>query len=173
MINSFTGRYAFLSNFYPCKIEFQGITYPSTEHYYVAMKVKDDQQINGRFYPVADVREMISKVATPGQVKRFGRTLKLRKDWDDVKFGYMEWCLREKFKDAKLQEMLLQTGDEELIEGNYWHDNVFGSCTCEKCGNKGENNLGKLLMKIRSEIKGEQNKRPSLEDFLFPKDSSK
>ena len=52
-----------------------------------------------------------------------------------------------------LKEMLLQTGDEELVEGNYWHDVYFGVCSCPKCGNKGENHLGKLLMKIRSEIK--------------------
>ena len=173
MINSFTGRWSFLSNFYPCKIVHQGITYPSTEHYYVAMKVNDDQVINGQFYPKADVRELVARVSTPGQVKRFGSTLKLRKDWDNVKFEVMEWCLREKFKDENLKQMLLQTGDEELIESNYWHDVVWGVCTCQKCGNKGENNLGKLLMKIRSEIKGEQNKRSSLEDVLFPKDSSK
>ena len=114
MINSFTGRWSFLSNFYPCKIVHQGITYPSTEHYYVAMKVNDDQVINGQFYPKADVRELVARVSTPGQVKRFGSTLKLRKDWDNVKFEVMEWCLREKFKDEKLKEMLLQTGDEEL-----------------------------------------------------------
>lgn len=171
MINSFTGRWAFLSNFYLCKITQQGITYPSTEHYYVAMKIKDDQIINGQFYPSTDVRELIARISTPGQAKRFGRTLKLRKDWDDVKLGVMEWCLREKFKDSKLQEMLLQTGDEELVEGNYWHDVYWGVCSCEKCGNKGENNLGKLLMKIRSEIRGTTQTKPSLENILFPKDS--
>ena len=168
-IDKFEGRYSFLSNFYPCKIVHQGITYPSTEHYYVAQKVNDDQIINGKFYPKADVREMISNISTPGQVKRFGRTLKLRSDWDNIKLGVMEWCLREKFKEENLKEMLLQTGDQELIESNYWHDVVWGVCTCQKCGNKGENNLGKLLMKIRGEIKSEQSKRPSLEDFLFPK----
>jgi ribA/ribD-fused uncharacterized protein len=172
-IDRFEGRYSFLSNFYPCKIVHQGITYPSTEHYYVAQKVNDDQIINGKFYPKADVREMISNISTPGQVKRFGRALKLRSDWDNIKLGVMEWCLREKFKEENLKEMLLQTGDQELIESNYWHDVVWGVCTCQKCGNKGENNLGKLLMKIRGEIKSEQSKRPSLEDVLFPKDSSK
>ena len=171
MINSFKGRWAFLSNFYPCKIEHQGITYPSTEHYYVAMKVNTDQLINGRLYPFSDVRELVARVNTPGQVKRFGRSFILRSDWNDVRLDVMEWGLREKFKDEKLSEMLLQTGNEELVECNYWHDNFFGSCTCDKCGNKGQNNLGKLLMKIRSELKGE--KKSSLEDVLFPKDSSK
>jgi predicted NAD-dependent protein-ADP-ribosyltransferase YbiA (DUF1768 family) len=76
----------------------------------------------------------------------------------------MEWGLREKFKDEKLKEMLLQTGEEELVESNTWGDIYWGVCN-----GKGQNNLGKLLMKIRSEIRGEQNKRSSLEDVLFPK----
>jgi len=171
VIEKFQGRYIFLSNFYPCKITHQGIKYPSVEHYYVAMKVNDDQMINGQFYPKADVRELVARGSTPGQVKRFGRTLKLRKDWDNVKFEVMEWALREKFKDEKLKEMLLQTGSQELVESNYWHDKVWGVCTCEKCDNKGENNLGKLLMKIRSEIKAKTETKPSLENILFPKDT--
>lgn len=153
MINSFSGRWSFLSNFYPCDIVYQGITYPSTEHYYVAMKINDSQTINGQFYSKIDVRELISKISTPGQVKRFGRSLKLRSDWDQIRLKVMEWCLREKFKNDALSEMLINTGDEELIEGNYWHDNYFGSCTCSKCGGKGENHLGRILMKIRDEIK--------------------
>lgn len=173
MINSFSGRWVFLSNFYPSEIVHQGITYPTNEHYYVALKIKDDQIINGRFYPSADVRELIARVSTPAQVKKFGKTLKIRKDWDDVKLGVMEWGLREKFKDEKLQQMLLQTEDEELVEGNFWHDTYWGICTCPKCANKGENNLGKLLMKIRKELKGGDVKKPSLEEVLFPKDSLK
>lgn len=166
MINSFTGRWSFLSNFYPCQIDYQGITYPSTEHYYVAMKIDNDQMINGQFFSKIDVRELISKISTPGQVKRFGRSLKLRDDWDNVRLSVMEWCLREKFKNDSLKEMLIKTGDEELIEGNYWHDNYFGSCTCNKCGNVGHNHLGKILMKIRKEIK-EKSSKNSLENILF------
>jgi ribA/ribD-fused uncharacterized protein len=169
MINSFSGRWAFLSNFYLCKITHQGIVYPSSEHYYVAMKVKEDQLINGKMCPASDVREMISKISTPGQVKRFGRSLSIRKDWDSVKLKAMEWVIREKFtKHPDLKEMLIQTGNEEIIESNYWHDIFWGVCTCEKCGNKGENHLGKLIMKIRDEIRN-QNRNISLEDVLFLK----
>ena len=50
MINKFEGRYRFLSNFYPCEIEHQGIKYPSVENFYVAMKVNDQQLINGKYY---------------------------------------------------------------------------------------------------------------------------
>ena len=51
------------------------------------------------------------------------------------------------------KKQLLETGDEELIEGNRWHDNVFGSCFCPKCGDKGQNMLGKLLMELRDKLK--------------------
>lgn len=148
MIDSFSGRWSFLSNFYPCEVKFQGITYPSVEHYYVALKVKDDQLIDGQYHTCNDCREMISKIPTAGQVKRFGRTkIQVRKDWDDIKLKVMEYGLREKYKHENFREMLLSTGSEELVEGNYWKDFFWGVCN-----GVGENNLGKLLMKIRSEI---------------------
>lgn len=153
MIDSFKGRWFFLSNFYPCEINYQGIVYPSVEHYYVAMKIKEGQIIDGQFYTLEDTRQLVSRVLTPGQVKRMGRGFKLRSDWDSIRLKVMEFGLREKFKIKNLQELLLQTGDEMLIEGNYWHDTWWGVCTCNRCNNKGENNLGNLLMKIRNDIK--------------------
>lgn len=161
MIDSFSGRWAFLSNFHPSIITYQGIKYPTVEHYYVAMKVKDDQIIYGQFFTVADCRELISKVSTPGKVKKLGRSLKVRKDWDSVKLEIMEFGLREKFKDLDLREMLLQTGSEVLIEGNWWNDIYWGVCK-----GVGENNLGKLLMKIRSEISNPLIKSNSLMDMF-------
>jgi predicted NAD-dependent protein-ADP-ribosyltransferase YbiA (DUF1768 family) len=67
MIDSFKGRWSFLSNFYPSKITYKGITYPTVEHYYVAQKIKSDQIINGIFYPVDDVKEIISRISSPGE----------------------------------------------------------------------------------------------------------
>lgn len=153
MIDKFEGRWRFLSNFYPCKIEHKGITYPSVEHYYVAMKVTEMQLLNGRYYTAADFREMIPKIPDPADVKKLGQRVKVRKDWEEKKLEFMNWAVREKFKDEKLAELLLLTGDQELIEGNWWHDGFYGSCICKKCGNKGENNLGKLLMIVRDEIR--------------------
>lgn len=156
MINKFEGKYRFLSNFYPCEIEYQGIKYPSVEHYYVAMKVNDDQLIDGRTYTSADVREYIAKISTAGEVKRFGRNkIKIRKDWNDVRLKVMNWGVREKFtKHENLKELLLSTTGDELIEGNYWHDVFFGVCECKKCNNKGENHLGRILMDVRNKLQG-------------------
>lgn len=152
-INVFRGRFVFLSNFFPCKIEHQGISYPSVEHYYVALKVTTLQFIDGRYYTAPDFRELIAKISDLSDVKKLGRKIKIRSDWDQKKLSFMEWGIREKFKDPKLAQMLLETGDLELIEGNKWHDIYWGVCNCPKCGGNGENHLGKTLMKIRSELK--------------------
>ena len=168
MIDKFEGRYRFLSNFYPCKIEHQGIIYPSVENFYVAMKVNDQQLINGKYYTPGDFREMIARITNPAEVKKIGSKVKLRTGWDDKKLEVMNWAVRQKFKDETLSEMLLSTGDQELIEGNWWHDNFYGSCSCSKCGNKGDNNLGKLLMTVREELKL-KNQKPSIEDIIKDK----
>jgi ribA/ribD-fused uncharacterized protein len=164
-INSFRGRYGFLSNFYPCVIEHKGIVYPSVEHYYVALKVTGMQFIDGVYYTAPDLRELIARIIDAGDVKKLGKRVKVRSDWNEKKLEFMEWGIREKFKDSNLSEMLLSTDNLELIEGNNWHDNFWGSCSCPKCNNKGENNLGKILMKIREELK-QQNSRPSLQEEI-------
>ena len=158
MIDKFQGHWRFLSNFYPCKIS-DGIEYPSVEHYYVAMKVDDDQLINGKYYTPSDFREMISKVESPAIVKKIGKLVKVRKDWGSKKIHIMNWAVREKFKNKELSEMLLSTGDVELIEGNTWGDTFWGVCN-----NKGKNHLGKILMEVRRELRGE--KRVGLEQIL-------
>lgn len=159
MIDKFQGRWYFLSNFYPCEIEHQGIKYPSVEHYYVSMKFNDEQFIDGKYYTPGDLREIISKMQDPGKVKRFGRKIKLRKDWNTYKLEVMNWGIREKFKSPKLSELLLSTGDEELIEGNFWNDTFWGVCN-----SKGQNHLGKILMEVRNELSGI--KKTGLEEIL-------
>ena len=73
----------------------------------------------------------------------------------------LEQALREfeiiKTENETLKERLLATGDEYLEEGTTgWHDNIWGNCSCEKCKNiPGENRLGKILMRIREELKNE------------------
>jgi hypothetical protein len=70
-----------------------------------------------------------------------------RSDWIDIRIDIMTSLVRIKFSDLVLQEKLLATNNEELVELNWWNDIFWG--VCNKCG---ENNLGKILMKIRKEI---------------------
>lgn len=136
MIDSFTGKYRFLSNFYPCSITFENSTYPSVEHAYQAAKTTNEQ-LRLRF---------MEPVTTAGEAKKAGRRLKIREDWDNVKIDIMYQLLKTKFKQTKFKKLLLETGDEILIEGNTWGDTFWGICNGE-----GENWLGKLLMRVRSE----------------------
>lgn len=139
MISSFADGYSFLSNFYPAPV----FGFPTTEHFYQAAKSHDPKH-----------HKVVMATPYPGRAKRLGQKVKLRRDWETVKFKVMEKALREKFKDKELCEALLATGDQELLEGNTWHDNVWGNCWCGKCREiPGQNRLGKMLMMIREELK--------------------
>ena len=145
MINKFDGQYDFLSNFYETKILYNGLTYENAEAAFQAQKT-------------LDIEEQKSFTNIPPNIaKRKGRKVQLRLDWELVKDKIMEEICFAKFNQNKeLKEKLLNTNNEMLIEGNYWHDNYWGICTCEKCQkeNKGKNgnHLGMILMKIRSEL---------------------
>lgn len=142
MIVEFDGEHAFLSNFYPSTIYHDGITYPTNEHFFQAMKTLD-----------IETRKAIAAAPTPGAAKRMGRHVALRPDWEKIKVDVMRLGLMLKFTDAELAEKLLATGDEELVEGNWWHDNTWGNCHCTECSRKGGRNLlGMLLMELRKEL---------------------
>lgn len=142
MITEFENKYAFLSNFYASPFTHDGITYPTVEHFFQAAKTLD----------IAE-KKAIAAADTPSKAKRMGRAVKLRPDWEKVKVYYMELGLRLKFTDAELAQKLIDTGDEELIEGNWWHDQTWGSCHCSRCSRTGGRNLlGMLLMKLRKEL---------------------
>jgi ribA/ribD-fused uncharacterized protein len=142
-ICEFDGKYAFLSNFYESPIEIEGISYPTVEHAFQAMKTLDNKE-----------RLAISKLDTPGKAKRAGRKVALREDWEEIKNKVMYDCVYTKFSDPQLKQMLLDTAPAHLEEGNTWHDNCWGNCHCEKCKNiPGENRLGNTLTKVREELK--------------------
>jgi N-glycosidase YbiA len=137
MITSFTGKYRFLSNFYMTPVFYDGLIYPSSEHAYQAAKTLDLRY-----------RTSIRAKKTAGEAKKLGQRVPMREDWDRCKIQVMEKILRKKFDpEEQLFQRLLETGDEELIEGNYWGDTFWGVCNGE-----GENHLGKLLMKIRANL---------------------
>jgi ribA/ribD-fused uncharacterized protein len=137
-IESFTGQYRFLSNFYllPSPIRYEGIFYPTVEHAYQAAKTLDKWE-----------RLRISKLPTPGVAKREGRKVKLQPDWDEMKLTVMGTLLWMKFSIPEFRKKLIDTGDAELIHGNYWGDMYWGVCH-----DKGENYLGQILMNIRKAL---------------------
>lgn len=145
VITSFSGDYSFLSNFWPWvngryvsewTMEWKGITYRTSEHAFQAAKTLSRAE-----------RRLIARMETPGKAKRAGQRVTLRPNWDDIRVDVMEEILRIKFRDPELRKMLLATNNKFLIEGNNWNDTFWGICN-----GRGENNLGRLLMKIRREL---------------------
>lgn len=137
---SFSGPYRFLSNFYPVSIVYDAIQYPTVEHAFQASKTLDRDQ-----------RLVCACKSTAAAAKRFGQIVKLRDDWNDVRINVMHTLLRMKFDLAAnpaLAKSLLDTCLVQLVEGNTWGDRFWGVCS-----GAGENNLGKLLMLVREELR--------------------
>ena len=153
MIGPFEGKYEFLSNFYDIYknhdicITYNGIGCDSTEHAYQAAKSTTYEDF---------LYVMNSK--SPADAKKRGREIKCRPDWNKAKFNVMYEVLKRKFDIPELKKLLVETGKEELVELNWWGDEIFG--VNEKNG-KGDNKLGKILMKIRKEITGHFDEPPS------------
>lgn len=150
-ISSFTGKYDFLSNFYPCRVSYKGLEYHHTEGAFQAQKSLNEQD-----------KKVIANMVNPSEAKKAaGRRgfVKLRPDWEEVKDQIMDEVLIAKFtQNPELRDRLLATGDAMLVEGNTWHDNYWGNCICARCRTKvGRNQLGKNLMSIREELRKEQN----------------
>lgn len=137
MINDLRFKYRPLSNFWSCFIKQYGEYYPSVENAYQASKMENPSD-----------REKF-KFIKASEAKQLGRLLPMRKDWDSVKVDIMYSLVLQKFQTNNyLAALLLSTEDEEIQEGNWWGDTFWGTVN-----GKGENHLGKILMKVRSVIK--------------------
>jgi N-glycosidase YbiA len=135
-IDSFSGEFHFLSNFSPSVVHYENMEFRSVEHAYQAAKSLDE-----------NIRVKIRDAKSPAAAKKMGGSVKLRADWEGIKLNIMFELLKEKFANQELRQLLLNTKTAELIEGNWWNDQFYGVCR-----GKGQNHLGKMLMRIREEI---------------------
>ena len=138
-IDSFRGKYYFLSNFFPAEVTYNGLTYQNNEAAFQAQKTYSKEE------------RIEFTTLEPRDAKRRGRRVRLRRDWEQVKDRIMEEIVRAKFsQNEELKEQLLATGDAQLVEGNRWNDRYWG---VDIQSGVGENHLGKILMKVRSELR--------------------
>ncbi len=139
---SVNDAYGELSNFARYPISLRGKKWPTTEHFFQAHTFQDERD-----------REAVRNAGTPMLAARMGRDRKrkLRRDWESVKRAIMSEALGAKFRQHEdLRALLLGTGDALLIEhtenDSYWGDGGDGS---------GRNELGRLLMKLREDLRDE------------------
>jgi ribA/ribD-fused uncharacterized protein len=135
-------EYGAFSNFSRHGVELDGEWWSTTEHYFQAQKFED-----------AEHRKKIQTAATPKLAAELGRSrqVPLRHDWEEIKDEVMHKAVSRKFQThSQLREMLLSTGDEEIIE-NAPGDYYWG---CGKDGS-GRNKLGLILMCVRERLRQE------------------
>lgn len=130
------------SNFARFPIEIDGKIWPTTEHYFQAQKFAGTSR-----------EEEIRLEASPMIAARMGRSREfaMRSDWEQVKERIMHRAILAKFtQHADLRSILLETGDAEIVEhtrkDSYWGDGGDG---------QGKNMLGKILMRVREELKSD------------------
>ena len=144
-IVKFRGTYEPFSMFYDAPFEMYGITFPTGEHALHWHKTTNNLE-----------KLEVLNSATPQAAKRIGRRVTLVSNWDSIREEIAYKINMAKFsQNPDLKRLLLSTGDTELIEGNTWHDNIWGSCSCGQrstCGN-GRNMLGKILMRVRHDLR--------------------
>lgn len=132
--------YGFMNNFKKARMFVLGRWWNNVEAPYQACKTD-----------IAAEADLIWKAATPREARDLGQKVAIRLDWDYVKDKIMYECCLAKFtQHHDLRTQLLATGDEELVEDSPV-DSYWG---CGKDGT-GKNMLGKTLMRIRGELKGE------------------
>lgn len=163
-------EYRFLSNMYPCKVVLDGIEYQTSEAGFHAGKFKEKKYkmmlTNLKTKPDANWKDLGKKAKRLGQKNGISKQYNIPFDadaWDNGEGQKaMLKAVRAKFKDPVLASKLLKTGDAILIEGTFWNDRTWGvglRRIKDKDGNiigykgSGKNQLGKILMKVRNELK--------------------
>lgn len=131
------GTHLPLSNFWRSRLDIDTFMFQSVEHYYQAMKAAEVKDF-----------DYIRQLPSPGGAKRAGRSIELRRDWEEIKLLVMRKALVEKFRLNTYEgDYLLNTGTALLIEGNTWGDQFWGQVR-----GRGWNWLGILLMARRAEL---------------------
>lgn len=146
-IKGFFGEYRFLSNFWPAKVFLDGEQYACVENAYQASKYKKES------------REYLLK-CSPKEAIIFSKENIIDacpfEKWEEVKFRVMKNLLTQKFNkelNPENYKKLKETDNKYLEETNYWNDTYWGvSKSDAKEEGMGDNNLGILLMEIRSRL---------------------
>ncbi len=117
---------------------YQGIRFDYVENFYQSMKL-----------PKADLenRKYIASL-NPYKAKTEIRKFQIDNSFQERKLEVMEYALRKKFAEGTSWNKKLINYQKELIEWTSWGDKFWG---IDVFSGQGQNNLGKLLSKIRNE----------------------
>lgn len=134
-INQFKGDYTFLGNRFPCRFNWRGLAYGSAEAAFQSSKCVGESE-----------RKVFASCSADTAAQK-GKDLVSYTGWEEEQLDIMESILQAKFgQNPAMMKKLADTGKSILINGNSKHETYWG---VDLYSWEGENNLGKLLMKIR------------------------
>jgi predicted NAD-dependent protein-ADP-ribosyltransferase YbiA (DUF1768 family) len=135
-IGGFVAEYRWLSNYFPCRVEWEGRVYGSAEAAYHSGK-----------YPKED-RDVFMKLDADPSRKLSGAKPYDSAAWEARKMPTMRAVVWAKYsQNPELGKKLLATEDRYLEETNWWGDKIWGVYQGE-----GQNLLGKVLMETRARL---------------------
>jgi ribA/ribD-fused uncharacterized protein len=134
-----------LSNFSAFTLVWKGLRFDTSEAAY------HWEKFPGISDAMVGIRDAIRTCSSAHAAFKLAEEFKYlrRADWDAVKISIMKDILRAKVDQHEyVRRKLLDTGDRELIEDS-WRDSFWGWGE----DGKGQNQLGKLWMEIRGELR--------------------
>jgi len=129
------------SNFFPAAIKVGTETFPTVEHFWQWQRYLD-----------TDLRSKIRAAGSITEVHHLVSSLDHpeREDWDQAKGDVLLQALRAKFtQHVELAEKLLSTGDKTVVNVD---SDDWGGMKVAGGISSGRNNVGLLLMQVRSEL---------------------
>jgi hypothetical protein len=135
-IRGFHGDFNFLNNFYPFQFQWAGRRFYHAEGAVQFARAADRK-----------AADHIASLESPVEAGRAAQHIPVNPDWDAIKVTTMESILNIKFSFENLGLYLLLTGNAILIASNNSGDDFWGVSK-----GKGRNELGKILMEIRSRL---------------------
>ncbi|MDB5167566.1 MAG: hypothetical protein JWN26_711 [Candidatus Saccharibacteria bacterium] len=141
------GWYVF-DNFAPFQTQWRGKLYPTTEHAYQAAHFIDTNPL---------LAEKVRDCRSPREASDFANANNDQDDplWKDKRLSFMEEIIRCKLDQHPfIQKTLTESGDKYIVEMND-EDGFWGWGQ----DHEGQNQLGKIWMKLRSETSHEIDSR--------------
>jgi ribA/ribD-fused uncharacterized protein len=151
-IERFRDENYYLSNMYMFTVPIlgpDGIEAHSTEQPYMASKF-EDPEIRAKIMATKNGK------AAKSLANHFEEGLGIPRveGWAEAKIPVMTTVVDMKFRaNLDLAEQLIETGEQRITEGNYWGDRFWGVSPAGS--NKGQNNLGRILMNLRRQLSEE------------------
>ena len=132
-----------LDNFSAFSLVIDNVEYKTAEHAFQSIKFLKTNK---------EIAEEIRLSSSPFDARALAHKYKSqrREDWKDVKYDIMEQILYEKtIQNEHVKERLLETGNNRIVEDCGEDDDKDWGCGIDGTG---ENNLGKIWMRIRDKI---------------------